>query len=298
MTPLIRSLGPVFLAAACAAPVSPPDTAPPPTRTEFGGARPATLKVPSGYDHSRPTPLLVVLHGYGVLGSVQVSYFGYDRLAKEKTLLLVAPDGTLDQKQNRFWNATDACCDIYGAGVDDATYLAGLVEEIAGVYNVDRHAIFLAGHSNGGFMSHRLACDRPDLFAAVLSLAGSSWRNAADCRGSGRVGILDVHGDADQVVFYGGSGGGDLLGAYPGEDEVVARWASRNGCTGARADTGDRFDLDGAATGAETRVARYEGCPAGGGVELWTMEGSAHIPGLTGEFAARTWGWLAGQVRP
>ena len=39
-------------------------------------------------------------------------------------------------------------------------------------YNVDPGRVCLIGHSNGGFMSHRFACDRADLVAAIVSLAG------------------------------------------------------------------------------------------------------------------------------
>ena len=39
---------------------------------------------------------------------------------------------------------------------------AGLVDEIASVYPVDKKRVFLVGHSNGGFMSHRMACDKSE----------------------------------------------------------------------------------------------------------------------------------------
>ena len=37
------------------------------------------------------------------------------------------PDGTMDAIGNRFWNATDACCNFDGLPVDDVAFLRGLM---------------------------------------------------------------------------------------------------------------------------------------------------------------------------
>src|SRR5262245_51236702 len=78
----------------------PPDagSAPPDggSTSQLVAARPYNLKVPQGYSPSTPTPLVLVLHGYGVNGAVQNIYFGTSPLADAKTFLLAYPDGTLD----------------------------------------------------------------------------------------------------------------------------------------------------------------------------------------------------------
>ena len=61
--------------------------------------------------------------------------------------LYVYPDGTVDQEGRRFWNATDACCDDYGTGVDDSGYLRALIDAIITELNVDTEKIYLAGFS-------------------------------------------------------------------------------------------------------------------------------------------------------
>ena len=63
-------------------------------------------------------------------GASVSSYFDLYAEAEANNLVWVAPDGTQDRFGFRFWNATDACCDLYGSGVDDSTYLRDLVEEI------------------------------------------------------------------------------------------------------------------------------------------------------------------------
>ena len=49
--------------------------------------------------------------------------------------MLVMPDGKVNTLGYQYWNATDACCDIFGSGVDDVAYIAGLIEEVG------RHAL-------------------------------------------------------------------------------------------------------------------------------------------------------------
>ena len=98
-----------------------------------GGDRPAAVIVPSGYEAGRPAPLLILLHGYGSSGRDHDLYFHLGELAAERGYLYVHPDGTYDDDGNRFWNATDACCDFDRKGIDDATYLAGVITEIQAV---------------------------------------------------------------------------------------------------------------------------------------------------------------------
>jgi polyhydroxybutyrate depolymerase len=120
----------------------------------LGGSRPLPLfRAPEGWDGTTPLPLVLVLHGYGAGGLVQTVYFRLESLVEQKKFLLAAPDGTVDDKGKRFWNAMDSCCDFAGAGVDDVKYLTDLVEEIAARYAVDRKRVYLVGHSNGGAMS-------------------------------------------------------------------------------------------------------------------------------------------------
>ena len=57
--------------------------------------------------------------------------------AEARGFLYCHPDGTLDPFGYEDWNATDACCDFYNRGVDDAGYLRGLIEEMSRRFAVD-----------------------------------------------------------------------------------------------------------------------------------------------------------------
>jgi len=179
------------------------DTADPPP--EFlGGNRPAVYYLPSTWDPDVPMPVFVSLHGYTSSAQWFNDYFSLSTLATAEGAMVITPEGTTNPAGDQFWNATDHCCDFYGSGIDDVAYLSGLIEEAGTHFNIDPQRVYLVGHSNGGFMSYRMACDRSDLIAGVVSLAGSTWWDAADCGSPGSVAVLQAHGTWDTSILFDG----------------------------------------------------------------------------------------------
>lgn len=263
---------------------------------ELVASRPYQIHVPTTYTPGTPVPLVVLLHGYGASGAQQSAYFGFDALAQARGVLVAYPDGTLDRDGRRFWNATDACCDLYGSGVDDVAYLTAVLDDVERRYEVDRDRVYLVGHSNGGFMAHRMACDLASRVVAVVALAGDVWTDPTRCHPASPVAVLQVHGDRDLVIPYDGGQVFGALGAVPSAPGSVATWAALNGCSGGLAATGERLDLDSRIAGAETRAERWD-CGAGA-ADLWTIEGGGHIPSLR----VPAWGdavfeWLQAHAR-
>jgi len=247
------------------------------------GRGPVTVYVPSSYDPEVPAPLVVLLHGYSGNGDWQESYFQLLPLAEQYGFLYMHPDGTVDQAGNRFWNATDACCDFYGSQIDDSAYLLELVDEVKAQLNVDPGQVYFAGHSNGGFMSYRMACDHSRTIAAIASLAGATFDDPSDCSPDSAVHVLQIHGTADSVILYdGGSIGGST---YPGAVGTVEQWALFGGCAIDGVPMPPPLDLDESIPGAETDVHVYDiGCATDGSAELWSVNGGSHVPPLTDEF--------------
>jgi len=274
---LRRGLWLGLLCALCALCAAACDDAPAERPRSFGGARPVTLQAPPTLEEGREYPLVLVLHGYGANGFLQQAYFGLGDLATRGDALVLAPEGTLDAGGRQFWNADPVCCDFGHLAPDDVGYLGGLVEDVADSWPVDPGAVFLVGHSNGAFMSYRLACERADLFAAIVGLAGNAA--SVPCQPAEPVSILHVHGTADDVVPYSG--------AVPS----VTQWAGLDGCSGARTRGADT-DLEAGLTGAETRTEATAGCPAGVAVDLWSMEGAGHVPTFGATFPQVAWQWL------
>lgn len=255
-------------------------------------SRPYKYKVPSRYDATKPTPLLVMLHGFTASGDINELILHLAPLAESKNFLYAFPDGTKNPLGMRFWNATDFCCNFFGSTVDDVAYLTAVIDDMASRYNVDKKRVFLVGHSNGGYMSHRMACDRSSKIAGIVSLAGAQWNDATRCAPTDKVSVLQVHGNSDGLVAYGG---GPL---YPGARETVGIWANRNGCTGRLAYGGKRLDLETLLPGAETKIEEYGGCPANGAVELWTIEGGSHVPAFTSFWPTAIYDFLMAHPKP
>ncbi len=258
-------------------------------------ARPYMLLVPDGYDPATPTPLVVMLHGYSATGVLQATYLRLLDDAQEHGYLLAYPDGTPDSAGNRFWNATDACCNFEGAAVDDVAYLTALLDDVEANYNVDADRIYVMGHSNGGFMSHRLACEIGDRIAAIASLAGATWDDPADCPAAAPVNVLQIHGTDDDTISY--DGGTTGTAPYPSAPQTVAAWANNNGCGTTPTDDGT-LDLEVTIAGEETSRQAFPDCVPGGDVALWTIDGGSHIPTFDEAFADAVWAWFVAHPRP
>lgn len=258
--------------------------------------RPYDVFVPSGYDPATPTPLVLLLHGYTGSGESQESYFQFEPLAESRGFLYVHPDGTADGSGAQFWNATDACCAFGTNPPDDAAYLMAIIDQVSAEYSVDPKAIFLAGHSNGGFMSYRMACEHADTIAGIASLAGATFADPADCNPSEPISVLQVHGTNDETISYAG---GAIIGtAYPSAQETVAFWATHNGCDGAPMITPDVLDLDGSIEGSESDTQVFGGCEQGAQVELWTIDDGRHVPPVTEAFSAGVVDFLLAHPKP
>ncbi len=241
----------------------------------IGGERPAAVDIPQDYDPTVAHPLLVFLHGFGtVAGLPQAAFFGVLNMVDEKDLVVLLPDGTLNEGGNYFWNGTPACCDPDNA-VDDVGYLSGLIEEAKQTYNIDEKRVYLLGYSNGGFMSYRMACEASELITAIVSLAGSTFADGADCQPATRpVSVLQVHGTADTMILYDG-----LADAYPSAVDTVEYFAFAAGCdTGSPASLGN-IDLVAMVEGDETEQVVYTaGCQEGIDAALWTTRDGVHRP--------------------
>ena len=260
-----------------------------------GGVRPVTVHTPTNFDPGLASPLLIMLHGFGASGALQESYFQLAATASVNGMLYAYPDGTTDPNGNRFWNATNSCCDLFHSGVDDSTYIESIIADIKSTVAVDPKRIFLVGHSNGGFMAYRMACDHAADIAAIVSLAGATYNTASACAPATPVSVLEIHGTADATISYNG---GTILAPYPSAANTAKMWAAYDGCSQA-ADSSPPSPHT-ITTGAAATVAAYSsGCNSASHVELWTLPGSGHIPALLHPaFAAQIIAYLVAHPKP
>ena len=245
---------------------------------QIGGERVAQVQIPSNYTTTTRYPLLILLHGFGASGAVQSVYMGLDTRVDSNQYVMVTPDGTENRNGLRFWNATPACCAFSDEDrtVDDLAYIRGLIEEAAATYSIDTARIGLVGHSNGGFMALRLACEASDLVTSVVSLAGSTWEDDSSCApATYPVSVLTLHGTEDETIPYDGRQSEGV--SYPGAPETTRRFALHAGCSSTPVAAPD-LDVLAGIDGAETTVTEYTNCADNTDVTLWTLVGGPHIP--------------------
>lgn len=246
-------------------------------------ARPARVVLPSDYDVQRRYPLVILLHGFGANAGAQDFIFRLEVRTTAYQFILVLPEGTQNAQGQQFWDAMPECCNFGGFPVDDVGYLASLMEEAMQRYAVDPHRIRLAGHSNGGYMSYRYACEQPVPIDRVAVLAGSTFLDPSACAQPRPIDVLHMHGTLDDTILYPANlppGHDPSKVTTIGAEATAARWAGIAGCSGDATFVERREHQRGifdAGDPEETEVFRYDGCSSGRFVELWRANGGDHI---------------------
>lgn len=187
---------------------------------------------PSGYNPAVPHPLILSFHGGGGSAAIQMSQSQILPLAERETILVAYPDGT---GAVQTWNG-GACCGYASSNtVDDVGFVRALVARLKTDYAVDPARIYSTGMSNGGILSHRLACEATDLFAAIAPVAGglNLGGDFSACRPSRQIPVLHFHGTTDDNYPYLGGVGNGLAGVsfYPIPD-TMDDWLRLNGIPG------------------------------------------------------------------
>jgi poly(3-hydroxybutyrate) depolymerase len=67
-------------------------------------------------------------------------------------------------------------------------------------YCVDSRRIYATGFSNGGYFSHRLACELSDRIAAISAVGGVN--GMPTCNPTRPISVLQTHGTTDGVIDY------------------------------------------------------------------------------------------------
>ncbi|MBT8469656.1 MAG: hypothetical protein KJN97_13005 [Deltaproteobacteria bacterium] len=226
---------------------------------EFEGTtRSYEIHIPTSYDGTTPAPLVLNFHGFTSSGLGQQASSNMDVTADAEGFVVAYPNG-LDQS----WNAGLCCGRSATLGVDDVGFTRAVIEDISARGCVDPSRVYATGMSNGGFFSHRLACEAADIIAAVAPVASVLALDPATCTPARPIPIIHLHGTGDPLVPYDGGG---LAGSQSVEDST-AGWIERNGCTGEPTVT---FQ-NGSAT-CETA----DGCDGDASVTLCTIEGAGH----------------------
>lgn len=217
-------------------------------------------------------PLLIMLHGAGGDGERAERVTGFTDAAMANEFIVAYPNGTqanfVDGELS--WNA-GACCGIARTdNIDDVSFVLAMIAELQAKYTIDASRIYLAGYSNGGMLSYRLACEHSELFAAVAVISGA--HNYSPCEPSEPVPLLIVHGLIDLTVPYDGGETNERTAARFGQwlntsvEYATNFWVTHDNC-----------EVDAVVTEAPPiSTARYSGCDDGAIVEVVTITDGTH----------------------
>lgn len=167
------------------------------TWTVDGVKRTALVRVPA--DTKAPAAVVFCWHGHGGNSAQAVRGWAFDKA--DPTFILIYPQGLptvspLVDKEGRYSGWQTAVGD--GGDRDIKlfdTILADLKKERA----VDGPRIYSMGHSNGAAFSYILWQARPDVLAAVGSVAGSLTIKARDLK---PLPVIHVAGENDPLVKF------------------------------------------------------------------------------------------------
>ena len=194
-----------------------------------------------------PLPLVFNFHGLYMSASGHRTYSDLVDPAFDRGMIVVHPQG-----HGRSWNAGGCCGQAVRDEIDDVQFVRDMIAAIDASYCIDADRIHTTGFSNGGHMSHRLACEMSDVFASSAPVSGYVY---VVCDPARPIPIHHTHGTADFIVPYG-----------PAENDIE-EWAAREGCD----PTPSTYYDEGRAS-----CIRYDGCEGGSVIELCTLQGTGH----------------------
>jgi polyhydroxybutyrate depolymerase len=215
------------------------------------------LHIPTGYDGTRATPVVLALHGYALSGRQMADYTKFAALADQQGCIVITPDGAGAPSH---WNWRKAVNEP-----DDVQFMRDLLAKLDAELCVDSSMTFVAGFSDGAAMSRILACEMPERIAAIAAVASPGVNCIAP------VPMVAFHGTTDPLMpFEGGvvppevGGGGTFLPVR----RIVSEWARGLACDGLA-----RISRP----AASTELSTYTQCAHGDGEALlYTLLGGGH----------------------
>ena len=234
-----------------------------------GQYRSFRLYVPAIYNGTTARPLILNLHGYTSNAQQQQLYSNFMPIADTANFLMVFPNGTYSSGQ-RFWNAG-----LSSVLVNDIAFLSALIDSLDLTYNINLNRVYSAGMSNGGYMSHTLACELSNRITAIASVTGSifSTQYGSNCHPTRPVPVMQIHGTTDPTVPYLGSSTSMPI------DSVVNYWVKKNSCS--PTPTFSNVSNISTTDGCTAEHYKYSGGLSGSSVEFYKIINGGHTwPGF------------------
>lgn len=237
--------------------------------------RVAHIHIPAGYKPDMKPPLVLLLHGAGGNGPGILDKDEWATKADKEGFVAVAPDGlpALPRMPPNFrtnpalWNSGQLRPNSPRAAIDDVAYIRRLLDELKEKVPYDETRVFCAGHSNGGGMTFRLACELSERFAAAGVVAGMN--DSIDTKPKKPLPMLYIVGTKDLLTPIDG---GEVKLPWGHRQnvpvaEMLAAWAKVMGC---ETEPKTISDKDG------VKTVEYAAKPGGAKLSVIYIEGQGH----------------------
>jgi polyhydroxybutyrate depolymerase len=240
------------------------------------------VHLPPTYDASRPSSVVLAFHGGGTNAETMVSFSGLNEKADEAGFIAVYPNGSGRVARALTFNGGNCCGYAMRHNVDDVGFVRALLDDLAGLANLDAARVFATGMSNGAMICYRLAAELSERIAAIAPVAGPM--GAPTCDPKRPVSVMHFHGTADEFApFEGGVGRRSLSRTdFYSVDHTMHAWVKANGCP-----TTPRVSRESPVTADGLTIERRIWSPGEDGSEvvLFVIGGGGHTwPGRDSTF--------------
>jgi polyhydroxybutyrate depolymerase len=187
---------------------------------------------PVYYESQNQYSLVIALHGGGGTAEQFESSTGLSDKANASGFIVVYPNGVKSTGllKAQTWNGGTCCDYAVEKNIDDVKFISQLIDRLVADYKINPKRIYATGHSNGGIMSYRLACELSAKIAAIAPNA-SSMSVTKPCNALRPVPVLHMHSVNDTNVPYkGGYGDGVSKAYFAPVDSVLNVWSNTNAC--------------------------------------------------------------------
>lgn len=242
--------------------------------TSGGITRTGQLYIPSVYDASKATPLVIAYHGGFALGENQEKLTHMSQIADKENFVILYPDGV-----SRHWNdgrTKEGGARLDTGTVDDVQFTKDMISVVSKRLNIDAKRIYATGISNGGMMAYRVGCELTSTFAAIAPVSsGLPKEYVGKCQPQGTIPLLMMQGTADPLIpFDGGQIQGDRGETLPTR-ETLAWWINTNRAS----TTPQTSQLPDADPNDDTTITREYYAPldaSGAPVDFYIINGGGH----------------------
>jgi polyhydroxybutyrate depolymerase len=229
------------------------------------------LHVPASYRSGTAMPAVVLFHGGQGSATTIANITGKDTFsafADRAGFIAIYPNsvsGTWDDGR-----------DTVPVATNDVAFVDALLDEVAKDHNIDTKRVYATGISNGGMMTHRLACDLTKRFAAVATVAANMPVSlSTKCSPARAMPIALLSGDADPLMPYaGGSISGGISGNVLSVADTVKFWLNKNSLV-TTAKTSLLADAD-TTDATTTTLFEYGVAASSNDIALYSIKGGGH----------------------